>query len=485
MPPLRGADPSRQPATRGVRQIPAPPTGDRLLGHQPAYVADPLGAFRRWSAAYGEAVRLRFGPIPVLLLTSPEAAEDVLVHEATSFRKAPVIRHAARSVIGDSVFTAEGETWSRQRALLEPFLRLERTAAHLPVIVEEMTATIARWAPGSVIETLRETMRLSQRISGRVIFGADVTDADVDRVAAALAVTDADFQDRVDSLLLYLQPDWLPTRRAARRRRAVASLDELIYGLIDARRRRALGGPDLLGELLLRQPEIPWLTDRLLRDNAVSLLVESREDPGLLLTWALYLLARHPEVAGRVAAEVDAVLGDREPVAADLPRLVLIGDVLRETLRLYPPVYSTGRQAVRDCTVAGIAVPRGTVVLLSPAVLHRDAARFPDPDAFRPDRWRATPSASLPSGAYAPFGIGPRRCLGEHLAWMIGVVGLALLLRDRRFLPADPAPVEPRILLSLRPSREVMLRVEGRHRGGRRGSMRGRPPDRMHLPVDR
>lgn len=459
MPPIREVHPPHQPAVRTVRQIPAPPTGDRLLGHQPAYAADPLGTFRRWSAEHGDAVRLRFGPIRVLLLTSAEAVEDVLVHEAASFRKAPLIRRAARSAIGDSLFTSEGEAWSRQRALLEPWFGADRMAAHLPVIVEEVTATIARWAPGSVVETLRETMRLSQRIGGRVLFGADATDADVERVAAALAVTDADFQDRVDSLLLYLEPDWLPTRRAARRRRAVASLDDLIYGLIDARRQRALGGPDLLGELLLRQPELLWLTDRLLRDNAMSLLVESREDPGLLLTWALYLLSRHPEMAGRVAEEADSVLGDREPTAADLPRLGLVGDVLRETLRLYPPVYSTGRQAVRDCRVAGIGVPRGTVVVLSQAVSHRDPARFPDPDAFRPDRWQETPGESLPTGAYAPFGIGPRRCLGEHLAWMIGVIGLALLLRDRRFLPEDPAPVEPRILLSLRPSREVLLRV--------------------------
>ena len=461
MPPVRGVDPPNEPRVRGLGQIPGPPTGNRLLGHQPAYVADPLGTFRRWSAEYGDAVRLRFGPVRVLLLTSAEAAEDVLVDEVASFRKAPLIRRAASS-IGESLFAAEGESWSRQRILLEPLFSPERMAAHLSVIAEEVMATVERWAPGTVIETLDETMRLSQRISGRVLFGADVTDADVARVVAALAVTDADFQDRVDSLLLYLEPDWLPTPRAMRRRRAVASLDELIYGLIDARRQRVLGGPDLLGELLLRQPELPWLTDRLLRDNLMSLLVESREDPGLLLTWALYLLSRHPEVAGRVAVEVDAVIGDRAPTAADVPRLGLVGNVLHETLRLYPPVYSTGRQAVRDCTVAGIAVRRGTVVLLSPAVSHRDAARFPDPDAFRPDRWRIAPGESLPTGAYAPFGIGPRRCLGEHLAWTIGVIGLALFLRDRRFLPADPAPVEPMILLSLRPSREVMLRVAAR-----------------------
>lgn len=448
--------------TRDLGQIPAPTAGDRLLGHQPAYVADPIGSFRRWSAEHGDAVRLRFGPIRVLLLTSAEAVADVLVREAVSFRKAALIRHVARSAIGDSVFAAEGDSWSRQRAVLEPLFSPERMAAHIGVIAEETRATIARWVPDTVIDTLTETMRLSQRIGGRLIFGADVTDADVERVARALAVTDADFQDRVDSLLLYLLPDWLPTGRARRRRAAVKSIDELVYRLIDARRHRTLGGPDLLGELLLRQSEHPWLTDRLVRDNLVTLLVDSRENPGILLTWALYLLAGHPEIASRVALEVDAVLGDREPKATDLPRLVAVGDVLREALRLYPLVYSTGREATRDCTVAGIAVPKGTVVLLSQAVLHRTAPRFPDPDTFEPVRWRGTPIESLPIGSYAPFGIGARSCLGEHLAWMIGVIGLALMVRDRRFLREDPSPVEPKVLLSLRPSREVLLRVESR-----------------------
>ncbi len=460
----RRVDPPDREAARAPSTIPAPPAGDWLLGHQPAHAADPLGTFRRWSAEHGAAVRLRFGPIRVLLLTSAEAVEDVLVREAASFRKAPVIRRVARSVIGDSVFTAEGESWSRQRAVLEPFFGPERSAAHVAVIVGETTATIARWAPGSVIDTLDETMRLSQRIGGRLIFGADVADADVERVARALAVTDADFQERVDSLRLFLVPDWLPTRRARRRRLAVGSIDELVYRLMDARRQRPLGGPDLLGELISREPELPWLTDRLVRDNLVTLLVDSRENPGILLTWALHLLARHPEVARQVAMEVDAVLGDRDPTAADLPRLAAVGDVLRETLRLYPLLYSTGREATRDCTVAGIAVRRGTVFLLSQLVMHRDAARFPDPDAFRPDRWRDAPSESLPKGACAPFGIGRRTCLGEHLAWMIAVIGLALFLRSREFLPADSAPVEPRVLLSLRPSRAVMLRVGARPR---------------------
>jgi cytochrome P450 len=446
--------PTKDPAT-----LPSPPAGSRLLGHQPAYAADPLGTFRSWTAAHGDAVRLRFGPIRVLLLTSPEAAEDVLRREAAAFHKAPVIRRVSRAVIGHSVFAAEDEDWTRQRTLLDAFFSPDRTAAHVPTIAEEVEAAARRWPAAVAIETLRETMALSQRIGARLLFGTAASDADVNRLEVALAVTAADFQARVNSVVHLLLPDWLPTPGSRRRRRAVSVLDELADRLISERRRRRSSDQDLLGELLRGQPELPWLDDRLLRDNVVTLLVDSRENPALLVTWSLYLLARHPDLAYRLAAEVDDVLGKRPPEAADLPNLRLTAGVLREALRLYPPVYATGREAIRDCTVAGIAVRRGTVVLVSPAVMHRDPRWFPDPDAFRPDRWLDPAMAARSTGAYLPFGIGPRRCLGEHLAWTIGLVGLAMLVREHRFEAIDPTPVEPRVLLSLRPSREVLLRV--------------------------
>ena len=172
-------------APRRGSHPPGPPAHG-LLGHQRAYAADPLGTFRRWSAEYGDAVRLRFGPVPVLLLTGPKATEDVLVHVADAFEKAPLIRRAARTVIGESVFAAEGEVWQRQRRLLEPLFTRERAAAAIPEVAQRVTAMTAGWARGDVIETLAATMALSQRLGGRVLFGSDVTDEDIADTAAAL-----------------------------------------------------------------------------------------------------------------------------------------------------------------------------------------------------------------------------------------------------------------------------------------------------------
>jgi cytochrome P450 len=448
-------------APREGTRPPGPPSRG-LLGHQPAYAADPLGTFRRWTAEYGDTVRLRFGPVPVLLLTRPEAVEDVLVRVADAFEKAPLIRRSARTVIGDSVFVAEGEHWQRQRRLLEPLFTAKRVAAAIPEISRHVTAMTSDWEPGHEIQALAATMALSQRIGGRVLFGADVAETDIVDVAAALRVTAAEFQHRIDSPFALLAPDWLPTRSHVERRRAVRRLDRVVWSLIDARRRNLAEGPDLLGELLRQQHSVPWLTDALMRDNVMTLLVESREDPGLLLTWSLALLSREPAIADRLAAEVRDVVRGVTPTPEELARLPFVAAVLHEALRLYPPVYSTGRRAIRDCFVAGISVKRGTVVLLSQDVTNHQHRWFTDPEAFRPDRWLERASDALPAGVYNPFNIGPRRCLGEHLAWTIGLVALAMLVRAFRFLPVDPSPPEPMVQLSLRPSREVLLRVEPR-----------------------
>jgi cytochrome P450 len=444
---------------------PSPPARGPL-GHQPQYAADPLGSVRQWTAAHGPVILLRFGPTRALLFTTPQAVEDILVNDADSFRKAPVVRRLARRVIGGSIFTSEGEAWRRQREVLKvPFSR-SHIEAHSAVIGEEMKAMVGRWIERRKVPILAETMRLSQRIAGRVLFGGDVSDEDVERVAGALEVTSADFQHGVDHPLSLAIPDWMPTRRRAKLRRALATLDDVVGRMVENRRADMAHGSDVLGELLRLQPTTPWLTDRLLRDNLVTLLVESREDPALLLTWSLALLAHDSSgVADRVAAEVHQVFGDAVPTVADLRRLPLTVAILHEALRLYPLVYGTGREAVRDCVIDATPVKRGTVVLIGQDAMNRDPARYHDADAFQPDRWLERPPETLPAGAFTPFNIGPRRCLGEPLAWTIGIIGLAMLARDLHFQASESELVEPVIRLSLRPSHEIWLTVRRRSSG--------------------
>jgi cytochrome P450 len=438
--------------SRTSRDIPIPP-GHWLRGNLPDYARDPLGSFRRWTAEYGDAVRLRFGPVTVLLLTGPAAVEDLAVHRAADFRKAPLIRRLSHPVIGDSLFTAEGTDWQRQRDLLEPAFTRERMEAATGSFSEAAEQVTGRWRADQQIDVLDQSMDLSQQLVARMLFGSAFPRSHVETVGAALAVTAADFQRWANSPLMAL-PEAVPLPRGRAWRDAVRDLDRVIQDAVARRREAPPSQEDLLGHLLQLQQTTPWLTDRLIRDNMLMLLVQGREDPALLATWALYLVARHPQEATLVAAEADAS-DDR------LPRT---DAVLREALRLYPPVYSTGRQAIRDTVVDGTRIRRGTIVLTSQAVTHRDPRWFDEPDTFRPDRWLDGRPRDLPPGSYVPFGIGPRRCLGEHLAWGIARAIVTAVLRRWELHPADPEPVEPAVVLSLRPSRPVVVRLSARTR---------------------
>jgi cytochrome P450 len=441
-----------------TRNLPSP-GGHWLFGHQPAYAVDPLGSFRRWHEEHGDAVSLRFGPQRVLLLTSPGAAEAVLMTQADAFRKAPVMRRLAGPVIGDSLFTSEGEQWRRQRELLEGWFAGGGIERQLPTIAGHVQGMADGLTEERPVALLDATMRFCQRLIATVLFGAELTSRDASRIAAALAITADDFQRRLNSPLLLL-PGWLPYPGRGRLRQAVEELDEIVFRLIRSRRQRGRGSADLLAMMLDRQAEFPWLTDKLIRDNVLMLLVQGREDPALLLTWSLYLVAGHPEVGRRLRAESEAFLDDEPATPEVLSRLQLSSHVLKEALRLYPPVYSTGRVAVHDCVVDGVRVRRGTVVLLSQAVTHRDARWYNDPDEFRPDRWESGLQERLPVGAFAPFGLGPRRCLGEGLAMTIAHVALAMLARSHAFERAETDPVQPTVALSLRPEREVLLNAQ-------------------------
>src|SRR3954447_3709751 len=155
------------------------------------------------------------------------------------------------------------------------------------------------------------------------------------------------------------------------------------------------------------------MTDRQLRDEAMTLFLAGHETTALLLTWAWYLLSEHPAVYANLAAELDAVLGGRAPAVADVPRLPYVDAVLQETMRLYPPAAMMAREARRDCAIGGDRVRRGTTILVSQWVMHRDPRYFDGPDTFSPDRWSGELAKRLPRYAYFPFGGGQRMCIGS------------------------------------------------------------------------
>lgn len=392
-------------------------------------------------------VGLRFGPRRIYLLTDPAAIEEVLVGQARNFTKHFALRMNP-ALLGNGLLTSEGDFWLRQRRLIQPAFSAGRLAAYAPAMVAAAERLIERWQPGEERDLHAEMKHLTLDVTAEALFGADVT-GDARDVNAALQVMQDNFVARFGSLLR--PPSWLPTPRNLRFRRAVARLDAIVYDFIRQRRAGGKDRGDLLSILLRARDEDTGgqMTDKQVRDEAMTLFLAGHETTALALTWTWYLLSEHPRVEERLAEEARTVLGQGPATAEHAARLPYATQVVQESMRLYPPVYTFGREAVRDCVLCGFHVPRRTTILMSTWVVHRDARWYDEPEAFRPERWQ---DLKIPKFAYFPFGGGPRLCIGNTFAMMEMVLVLARVARDFRIRVRDAKAVRPEAIFTLRPN---------------------------------
>jgi cytochrome P450 len=246
-----------------------------------------------------------------------------------------------------------------------------------------------------------------------------------------------------------------------RLRRAVRRLDALVYRIIAERRTSGQDRGDLLSLLVQARDadDGSGMSDRQLRDEVMTLVLAGHETTALALTWTWYLLAEHPQVEPGLRAELNGVLKGRPPELADVARLPFTNAVIAEVLRLYPPVWAIGREAIENTRIGEMAVQRGTVVLFSPWTMHRDERFFPEPDAFRPERWLDGLASRLPRFAYYPFGGGPRQCIGNVFALTEGALLLATIAQRYRLALVPGQTIVPVPTSTLRPARPVMMQV--------------------------
>ena len=394
-----------------------------------AYMRDPLGFLGRIDAR-GEAVtRFRLERRTYFLLREPELVREVLVTNARTFAKGRAYEELKR-VVGDGLLTSAGETHRRQRRLIQPMFHSQRVAGYSKLMSEQAERTSLRWQDGATIDVGEEMSRLTLTVVGWALFDADV-ESDAPDVAEALDDSMAVFGRFLipGGRLLWHLP--LPsTRRFKRARRRI---DELIHGMIEARRAGAPGGDDLLSLLLeARDTDGSGMSDEQVRDEAVTLLLAGHETTAQALVWSWYLLASHPEHEQRMHEELDALLEGRQATFDDVARLDYVRGVISESMRLYPPAWLIARRAVADHTLAGYLIPKDSIVLASQFFVHRDARFFSDPGSFKPERWAESGTSQAAHDAYFPFGAGSRMCVGERFAWTEAILLLATLARSWR-----------------------------------------------------
>jgi cytochrome P450 len=319
-------------------------------------------------------------------------------------------------------------------------------------------AAQSRWQPGETRDIAQEMMRLTLAIVGRTLFTRDVEHeaADVGRALTAILNT---FTTMMSPFSEIIRRFPLPSVRRATRARKF--LDRTIYGMIDERRKSGVDHGDLLSMLMLaRDDSNGRMTDKQVRDEALTLFLAGHETTATALTWTFYLLSQHPDVEARLRAELAAVLGGRAPSYDDLPKLVYAEMVLAESMRLYPPAWAIGRMAKRQYRLYNYEVSPRSICILSPYVMHRHPRYYPDPERFDPERFTPEAKQSRPKFAYFPFGGGPRVCIGERFAWMEGVLVLATVLQNWQMTLEPGQVIEPHPQITLRTRYGVRMKLE-------------------------
>jgi cytochrome P450 len=400
----------------------------------------------------------------VFICNSPATVQEAfLEHAATYERKSPQMRHALKPLLGDGLFISDGPLWKERRRVVAPVTHVSRLAELCPPITEAAAERAEAWAardPSTPIDMLAEMGHLTAEIICRTIFGRQLGG----QAAASVVSAFAEYQRAVgqtDLISLLGLPDWMPRWQPPRARRAsrrIASvLDKLIDGVLSAPsgeasliRSMAEGVNPATGQRMDREA---------FRNEAAVLFMAGHETTANTLAWAWYLLSQCPYAARRVGQEA-AALG-RPATFADLPRLPFTRAVVEETLRLYPPVPLLAREAVTEGELAGRRVPKGSLVIVVPWLLHRHAKLWQEPDAFRPERFLpGGEAATKPRYVWIPFAIGPRVCTGAAFGLTEAVLCLATLAA--RFAPklVPGTEVYPVCRLTLRPGDSLPMLLE-------------------------
>jgi cytochrome P450 len=449
-----------------LRDIPRVP-GHPLFGNLFEIKNDRIGFLTTVHARHGDVVRARQGVFEVVISADGDFSHEVLVENADAFAKGYGLSVFMRPMLGNGLLTSEGTFHKKQRKMMSPAFAHRRIAEYATAITERTVKAAAGWKDGASFDFADETMRLTLDIVSKTLFDAEIgADATVvgDALTAAMRAVMANLNSVVP-----VPPSW-PLPRNLRAKKHVAELDAVIYRMIRERRADRSDHGDFLSMLLMAQDEDDGstMTDKQVRDEAMTIFLAGHETTANALAWTFYLLAQHPEVRDALEREVDAALGDRAagrgPTLEDLPKLPLALAVFKEAMRLYPPAYIVARRATRPVTIRGYDLPKNQLVLMNIVGMHRSARYFAEPMRFDPWRFLGEREKQIDKRAFIPFAAGPRVCIGNHFALMEGQLAVATIAgRARLDLQPGSARVDPDPLVTLRPKGGMPMVVRRRN----------------------
>jgi cytochrome P450 len=455
------------------------------------FVRDPINTLSNIAREYGDISHFKLGREHVYLINNPDYIEKVLIYDHRNFKKGKRLQ-TAKAVLGEGLVTSEGDYHSRQRRLIQPIFHPKQVMMYGSIVSDYAAHMRDGWNEGSTVDISHDMMRLTLRIICKSVLNYDV-EAEAQQVGKALT-TVRKYSKRLQSPIGHVldKISILPAPKKARE--AKNELDSLVYGLISDRRQQEESGSDkrlndLLTRLLQAQDSNPQATtmstsstststsmststngkmsDKQVRAEVMTIFIAGHETTANALTWTFYLLSQHRDIEKKLQDEIDSVVDHRTgnnveskiPSVEDIPKLQYTEKVLRESMRLFPPVWTMGRYVENDYPVGEFTIPAGSSILMSQYVMHHDPRYYENSEEFNPERWTDEFKTHLPRFSYFPFGGGIRGCIGEPFAWMEGILIIATIAQkwtmdltaDQR-IKLDPA-------ITLRPKYGMKMKL--------------------------
>ncbi|WP_435157833.1 cytochrome P450 [Haladaptatus sp. DFWS20] len=440
-----------------TEETPPGPDGLPIVGTRLAFLRDPFGFMTRTAREYGDIAYFEEPHGAIYQLAHPEHIEHVLVQNNQNYVKGDIFQGTLGPMTGDGILNSEGAVWRRNRHLIQPAFhpgRIEGYAEMMTNLTEELLDT---WEDGETRLIHQDMMTVTLKIVARALFGVDI-DAHVEPIAESLE----EFMEATESLSNFVLPPSIPTPSRLRIQEARKKLDTVVYKLIEERRADP-GEQDVLSTLLdVTDDDGHRMTDEQVRDEVVTLLLAGHETTALSLTLTMYALGEHPKVEAKLLAELDEVLDGQPPTMADLSELTYTEQVVKESMRLYPPVPGIIREPVKPDIIGGYEIPAGATVQMNQWVVHRDPRWYDDPLAFQPERWTEEFEGSLPKLAYFPFAAGPRRCIGDRFAMLEARLLLATIYQQYHLELTPETELDLMATVTARPKKAIPMTVHRR-----------------------
>ena len=440
-------------------KLPPSLKGGIFGGHFMQFRGDSTGFLQKLSEL-GDVTSFRMGGQLAFFLNHPDFARDLLITNNTKFIKGRALQRAKR-LLGEGLLTSEAEIHLRQRRMIQPAFHREKIKTYAEAMTYYTAKMRDEWRDGEVRDIDKEMMRLTLQIVGKTLFSANVED-EADEIGTALTT----LIEMFGYLLLPFSEllEKLPLPQVKRFNRAKETLDSIIYGIINERRKSGEDKGDLLSMLLQARDEESddKMTDEQIRDECLTLFLAGHETTANALTWTFYLLSQNPEKEAKLHEELRQVLqNERIPTVEDLPNLKYTESVFAESLRLFPPAWALGRLAIEEHEFGGYKIPKGSLVLLSQFVMHRDARFWENAETFLPERWeKQSIREAGKKYIYFPFSSGIRGCIGEGFAWTEGILLIATLAGKwkLKLMPEQKIGMNP--LMTLRPRFGMKMKIE-------------------------